>query len=477
MSPKTLSSVLRDNWLLAASGCGLIFCCAVLAVAVFVRGERVMRQEIRERLRGVAAAAAMQFDAEALEGIRGPTSMESPAFIDAVTRLRDLRESVPGIRYAYILRRTDDPAMAEFVADADSLSQSAESDVDGDGIVDPEEEPSYPGDLYDVAEIPALRDGSAYAAPAADADVTVDQWGVLISGYAPIRTARGDAVAVLGIDMRAEEFLQRSRSVFSPLALAASCGGAFLMICGLILQLMRKRVQALERLSAERSGLLQLTFHQLGEPLTILKWSAEMVQECVTDKEKLDALPEHMAYVQESIVRIGGIVDALCEAEQVDRGTIAYAPVDAEAETLADEAARRTGSAFAAKKQDLRRDIHPIVVRADPARIVDVLCKLLQNAADYSPDGSAVTLRVERRGNRAVFSVEDSGEGIAPSELPHVAEKYVRGSKARLTRPDGKGLSLFTARGVIERAGGKMWIRSAEGKGTSVFFTLPLAKE
>jgi two-component system sensor histidine kinase VicK len=202
-----------------------------------------------------------------------------------------------------------------------------------------------------------------------------------------------------------------------------------------------------------------------------------MLQECVSDKEKLEALPEHMALMDESMRRMNDIVDALCEAEQVDRGSIAYKPRAMEAAQLVEEARRGIADMIAKRKQTLDVRVDPFVVDADPARIVGVLVKLLHNASNYSPDGSAIALRARNRGSFLEFSVEDKGDGIAPEELAHISEKYVRGQRARLTRPDGNGLSLFTARGVIERAGGRMWIRSKPGMGTSVFFTLPLHRD
>lgn len=474
MPPRTLSKVLRENWSLLAAGVAIVLTGVLFSTAVFVRSRQALGEEIRERLRTVAAAAAMQFDASAIDALRGPKDMDKPAFRETVRRLDEVRQIIPGIRYAYILRRGPHADALEFVADADALASDGEQDTDGDGVISPEEEPSYPGDLYDVSEVPMLRDGEAFTRPASDPEITVDQWGTLISGYAPIRDSSGEAVAVLGIDMRAEEYRASADSVFSPAMFAMLCGGGMAVICALVLLLLRRRVQGLERMNAERSGLLQLTFHQLGEPLTILKWSVEMLKECVTDREKIEALPEHMALMDESMRRMNDIVDALCEAEQVDRGTLAYHPVPVGARKLADAALGEMAATIAKRKQKTEIMVEPLVVEADPARISAVLVKLLSNASNYSPDGSTITVRAERKDDEVVFSVEDTGEGIAPEELPRISEKYVRGKRARLTRPDGNGLSLFTARGVIDRAGGRMWIRSKPGEGTSVFFTLPV---
>jgi len=72
--------------------------------------------------------------------------------------------------------------------------------------------------------------------------------------------------------------------------------------------------------------------------------------------------------------------------------------------------------------------------------------------------------------------VRDSGEGIAPEDLPHVFERFYRGEKSRSRGTGGAGLGLAIARGIVEAHGGRIWIESAPGQGTKVCFTLPAAQ-
>jgi len=476
MTKRSLLSAFHTNARVLGSVGLVVVALGLFGGALFVRSREVMEQEIKMRLRAVAQVAAMQFDGAELEAITGLEQINSPVLEQTVKKLSRLRDETEGLRFAYILRRTANPAVLEFVADADSLSSNAELDRNIDGMVSQREEASYPGDLYDISDNPALM-GPAFEVPTTDEDIVTDQWGPLISGYAPIRDPRTNkVVAVLGVDMQALEYISQRTSIFSPGSLFTLLLGAVLLAAGFVLLSSRRKLEELERLNDERTRLLQLTFHQLGEPVTIFKWSTESLRDAKDDKEKLEGLPQHLQDMDEGLSRLSSIVDALAEAERVEKGTLQYAAEPVGARVIADKAMSCFGSAkeYAARMVTLEVPAD-LRVRADAGVIADVLCKILRNAADYSKPGANITLRAAKRGSVAAFSVEDKGDGISKKDLGHITEKYRRGDKAYLRKPEGKGLSLYTARGVIEAAGGKMWIRSVEGKGTSVLFTLPLA--
>jgi len=111
---------------------------------------------------------------------------------------------------------------------------------------------------------------------------------------------------------------------------------------------------------------------------------------------------------------------------------------------------------------------------ADPRRIEQVLHNLVVNAIKYSPEGTTVLVRVERRGPDVLVSVRDQGIGIPPEHQDHVFERFYRvdGTLARETR--GSGLGLPICRGLVEAHGGKIWVESTANKGSSFYFTVPI---
>ena len=196
---------LRENALALAIGVLLFGLIALQSTLIFQRTNYAMSEQLRMRLQTAAALSAGKFTGEELDRITGKGSMSTPHFRDVVRRLATVLQTVPNVKFVYIMRRTEDPMTLEFVADADSLETFKESDVNGDGVLDPDEETSVPGDPYDISEISAMQ-GPAFEGPVTDAEITVDQWGELISGYAPIRRADGSVAGIIGIDMDARDF-------------------------------------------------------------------------------------------------------------------------------------------------------------------------------------------------------------------------------------------------------------------------------
>lgn len=456
---------------IAASLIGL----AIAAVGAFfyVRARDVLQEEIRERLRGIAAAAALQIDGDRIDRITGPQDMESADFSFIIEQLDRLRE-LPDIRFAYILRRTDDPMMLSFVADADLALTPMQLDRNGNGAVDPDEEAGYPGELYDITDIPALHQ-DAFAAPTVDRDVTVDQWGTLVSGYAPIRSfTSGEVVAVLGVDMRADVFSQSSHRIFSRFALViVLLAGVF--VAGFVMVTAEERqIGVLKKMNNERSGLLRLTFHQLGEPLTIMKWSLETLRDETENTQLKKLVDEHVACMDEGLGRLNSIIDTLQLAEKVDLNTLEYIPIESSIREIIDNAVGEWASAAETSKISIVQDVDDLRMPLDRTMISLVLRQLIVNAIEYSHEGGNVHIRASKNKHHLTVSISDSGCGIPRSEMPHLFEKYRRASNAHLKKPDGNGLGLYISKGIVERAGGTIWVESIEGRGTTVSFTLPV---
>ena len=99
---------------------------------------------------------------------------------------------------------------------------------------------------------------------------------------------------------------------------------------------------------------------------------------------------------------------------------------------------------------------------------------LLDNALRYSPGGSPITVEARRAGAEVTVAIRDGGIGIPAADLPHVFDRFVRGSNAL---PGGTGLGLPVARAIAEAHGGRLSIDSSEGQGTCVTLILPASTE
>lgn len=437
----------------------------------FFRGRTIMEQQLKDKLQSTAAAAAMQFDGETLDLIKtGDTMESSPALRDTVMKLHAMRDSITHVKFAYIMRKTEDPNLLEFVADGDLAHTDAELDTNNNGIVNEDEVASIPGETYDWREWPALGN-DAFQHPTVDEHVATDQWGSSISGYAPIRRKNGQVAGVLGIDMAATEFAALSNSIFSPVALllillASVCVGA-----GSSLFVWRRRLESLEKLEIERSGLLRLAFHQLGGPLTIISWSLEELAD-----EGSASIQRSIANIQEGVKRLTEILKTLKSADTVHSGKIEYKPEFASLTSVLEQVVKEAAPKLAIRSQHVIMDLEEsITMKLDPKLISGVALELLTNAIDFSTDGSAITVRSKRVGKYAEFSVIDHGCGIPKKDLHRMFEEFTRGGNATKFKADGNGLGLYIVKGIVEQAGGQVSIVSREGEGTTVTVRLPIA--
>jgi signal transduction histidine kinase len=109
---------------------------------------------------------------------------------------------------------------------------------------------------------------------------------------------------------------------------------------------------------------------------------------------------------------------------------------------------------------------------ADPERIQQTLSNLVGNAIKFSPAGSKIVVLARKHAEEIIISVIDKGRGIASEHLPRVFDRYWQSSR---TDRQGAGLGLAISKGIVEAHGGRIWLESVPGQGTTVSFTLPLA--
>jgi signal transduction histidine kinase len=121
---------------------------------------------------------------------------------------------------------------------------------------------------------------------------------------------------------------------------------------------------------------------------------------------------------------------------------------------------------------DLADDVPDI--RGDQHRLLQVLENLVGNAIKFTPAGGRITIGAARDGQATVFRISDTGSGMRPDELPHVFDRFWQ---ARKRSRDGAGLGLPITKGIVEAHGGRIWVESTLGRGTSFFFTVPLAED
>jgi signal transduction histidine kinase len=114
------------------------------------------------------------------------------------------------------------------------------------------------------------------------------------------------------------------------------------------------------------------------------------------------------------------------------------------------------------------------VINADTTMIERAITNLIDNAIKYTPNGGKVEVVIRSDGENVIFGVSDTGLGISPDNRKQLFERHVRIPRTEHKRIKGSGLGLFIVRSVAQRHGGRAWVESTEGKGSTFFFSIPL---
>lgn len=467
-----MQSFFRKYGAILIPSIGIVVVIGLLGYGFYVRGQAIMHDQIRSVLRTSATIAAMNVRGEDIENIHGIQDIDKPEFIAIADYLDSVRDSIPNARFAYIFRRTDMPNILEFVVDADIFADPSELDYDGNGQVDSYEEQAYPGEQYDISEIPILQ-GEAFERPAVDPEIYIDQWGALVSGFAPIYTEDGRVVGTLGIDILAEDFIALGRKAFSPVQLTVLFFFG-LGIGGYVMYTVwRKRLEYLRILEQERSSLLTLATHQLGSPLASIRWWLEILEEHIRSKKAAEALKNLHAAIE----RITGVITELRKVEQIEKDNASHIQKKVSLKTVLNDVLKQVKPNIRHKKQRIALAKVPSVkVLADKNILVGVFAELLYNASSFSPDKSNIAIAVQRQGTSVVVSIQDKGCGVPKKELERIFGKMTRGSNAGVCKPDGNGLGLYVARTILTSLGGRIWCDSTVGEGSTFFVELPISK-
>lgn len=172
-----------------------------IGFVVFRKVEAIQFARLRETLTAYAAAAAMLVDGDRYATLAASPGTSSPYYLELRDQLRAFMRVDPRIEEMYAMTRSPKPGTFIFVADA-----SPPRDKNGNGVIEDTEKPAEPGEEYDTAPFPEMK--QAYDAPAADLEVNKDKWGWWLSAYAPIRDSRGRTAGIVGLDVSADTIRQ-----------------------------------------------------------------------------------------------------------------------------------------------------------------------------------------------------------------------------------------------------------------------------
>jgi PAS domain S-box-containing protein len=234
----------------------------------------------------------------------------------------------------------------------------------------------------------------------------------------------------------------------------------------------RKRIEDELRAAVRaREDLLAIVSHDLRNPLGTIQLSGTMLQ-----AGNLDARARrHVELIHRSVLRMETLIDDLLDTANIRAGRLPLdihrEPADSvlrEAVELQQPIAAENGVTLVLDDQ-----IDGLVIDCDRNRLLQVFGNLIGNAIKFCRGGDTVTVSARRDGNEARFAVADTGRGIQPELLPYLFDAYWSGAE---DKKQGAGLGLYISRGIIEGHGGRMWVESTPGQGSTFYFTVPVSR-
>ena len=216
-----------------------------------------------------------------------------------------------------------------------------------------------------------------------------------------------------------------------------------------------------------RDEVLGIVSHDLRNPLASISLHTEALLDDAQPREK----SAHA--IARAARRMDRLIDDLLDVTRLEGGRLELDRHHIPTAALVREAADAQGQLAASAELDLRVEVAPDApsVWGDHDRLLQVLENLVGNAVKFTERGGVVTIGAAPRGGEVLFWVADSGTGIAPEDQLHVFDRFWQGPSG--LRKRGAGLGLAIAKGLVEAHGGRMWVESKLGRGTTMFFAIP----
>jgi two-component system phosphate regulon sensor histidine kinase PhoR len=226
-------------------------------------------------------------------------------------------------------------------------------------------------------------------------------------------------------------------------------------------------------LETVRQDFISNLSHELRTPLAALKALTETLTEGALDDPP--AARRFLEQMETEVDSLSLMVAELLELSRIESGRVPLDLKPTQAWMILTPAVERlrlqSERAGLAVAVDCPEDL-PFVM-ADPNRLEQVVVNLLHNAIKFTPNGGRIDVCARPTTGAVIFSVQDTGIGITENDLPRIFERFFKADRAR--SGGGTGLGLAISRRLVEAHGGKLWVESIEGSGSTFYFSIPLA--
>jgi signal transduction histidine kinase len=261
--------------------------------------------------------------------------------------------------------------------------------------------------------------------------------------------------------------------LYPVLAVYAFAGAAVAVTGGRLrkaLARLREEHRAVLKIHHQREDLLKALTHDVRTPLGAITMNAAMLERSPQDPT---VVLRRAHAIERSAASVVAMLSALVDTAHLESGQVRLERRPVELPSFLADLEARLGETLPLDRVtiDIPESVPPVHV--DPQSFERIVVNLLSNALKYAPAPAPVVVSAVRQDRDVVLSVADGGPGISAEDLPHLFEKYFRASATRSA--EGLGLGLYSTRLLVEAHGGRIWVDSAVGRGTTFHVALSAA--
>jgi signal transduction histidine kinase len=240
---------------------------------------------------------------------------------------------------------------------------------------------------------------------------------------------------------------------------------------------LRAANEQLKSLDSLKDDFMSSVTHELRTPLTSIRALAELMR----DDPKIDLTQrkQFIDIIVSETERLSRLVNQVLDMAKIESGHAEWHTETVDMCALVKQAVVTTSELFRERQTQVMVEVPevPLVLRADPDRLTQVMLNLLSNAAKFVPvPGGWVGVSLSGDDSGVAVRVSDNGPGVSAEQQALIFEKFRQGGEAT-NRPQGTGLGLPISRQIVEHFGGRLWLESHPGQGAAFCFSLPRNNE
>lgn len=222
-----------------------------------------------------------------------------------------------------------------------------------------------------------------------------------------------------------------------------------------------------------RKEMIASISHDLRTPIASIQGYVEGLRDGVAEDE--ETRNRYLSVIRDKTGQLNRQIEDLFEYSRFDAGQLRLRTEDVDSRDVLEKILQEVELRHGDKGPSLKivRPLPSVNIQVDSQRLEQVMMNLLENAFRYVPEEGKVTVKSWEDDGELRVAIEDNGPGIPERHLPLIFNSFFRGEKSRSKKSGGSGLGLAICKHIVEAHGGRIWVESQEGKGTTFFFCIP----